>query len=226
MDTPASHLPALPPATSGESPGPGSSSRRRVDVFRPRKEPNSPGHGTGPVRLPGTAWHYSGLHWDGTAAPGTGTSIPRARPGIFLDGQKQAGEGGEGEDGLGRGRERKQLHGCRMSRTVLHGRRGDFSPRFSSGGAAGSRRQVGAARRQCLRSRRLVPGRLCLQALEEEGIARRPPGAVAELPDASPLPHGALLPSVALRAAAGGEWDRHQRPASSVPSCRVPCRPA
>lgn len=131
---------------------------------------------------------------------------------------KTSGGGGEGEDGVGRGRERKYLHGCRMSRTALHGRRGGFSLRFSGGGAAGSRRHVGAARRRCLRSRRLVPGRPCLQALEEEGIARSPPGAVAELPDASPFPYGALLSGVALRTAAGGEWDRHQRLPTPAPS--------
>lgn len=52
------------------------------------------------------------------------------------------------ERGAGEGRERKQLHGCRMSRTALHGRRGGFSLRFSGGRASGSgRRLPGPARR-------------------------------------------------------------------------------
>lgn len=88
--------------------------------------------------------------------------------------------------------------------------------------AAAPSRHVGKGRHRCLRSRRRVPGRSRLQALEEEGIARSPPGAVAELPDAGPLPHGALLPGIALRAAAGGEGDPGGgRP---VPSRRVPPR--
>lgn len=152
-------LPATPKHPRG-IPAPGSSSRQWVDVSRPRKEPESPGHCMGSAPLPGTAWHYSGLHRDGTAAPGTDTTTPKARPGIFLDGQKQAGEEGRERTGWGGGEKENisTVVGC-------HGRRYT--------GDAGASRYV--SRAEELREVAGTSGRPGVRACAPGGLSRGAP---------------------------------------------------
>lgn len=150
-DTPASRLPHCPNHPRG-IPWPRLLQPAEGGCFPPEEGAGQPGtrHGASTASRHGLALLRSALGRHCSSRDRHLSSQGTARD--FPGRTKTSGGEEEGEDGVGRGRERRQLHGCRMSRTALHGRRGGFSLRFSGEGAAGSRRHA-AARRQCLRSR-------------------------------------------------------------------------
>lgn len=216
------HIPSHTIPTPRGFPGPGPS---RGGCSPPREGAGHPGarHGASPAPGHGPAPLGSAPVRQGNCRYRHLYSARHRLGFSWTDENKRGRRGGRGSEGWGGEKEDSSTDvGCHGRRyNVTRATRAD-EPREA---AAAPGRHVGAGRRRCLRSRRLVPRCPRLQALEEEGVARSPPGAVAELPDAGSLPHGALLPGVALRGAAAGN-EGGAGGGTLVPSRPGPSRPS